>query len=170
MATHLQRPRAVVRRGRLLGGPNRGRKRWWRRERRPPGKLVQQRSPRRNRDLQAHPPSNTLLGDGLDVEETATLAGARSKWKWKPETAKEKHAEKVRRETRRRRGRDGSERKSRHGPRLNGVALAPWECRTETDREDLTPLVDWTALNEQSRKTKLLKRKVLLLQKSSVPT
>ena len=37
VASHLQRPRAVVRRGRPLGGLNRGRKRWWRRERRPHG-------------------------------------------------------------------------------------------------------------------------------------
>ena len=48
----------------------------------------------------------------MDVEETATPADSRSEWKWTPETAKEKHAEKVREEMRRRRRRDGGGRKS----------------------------------------------------------
>ena len=122
-----QRPRAAVRRGRPLG-LNRGRKRWRRRERRPHGKLVQQRFPRRNRDPQAHPPANTLLGDGH-----GRRGGA----------AKEKHAEKVRRETRRRRGRDGRERKSRQIG--NGVALAVWECTeaTELPTGNAVPQLSW---------------------------
>ena len=57
------------------------------------------------------PPSTPAVehaARSMDVEETATPSGRRSEWNWKPETAKEKHAE----GTRRRRGRDGREKKS----------------------------------------------------------
>ena len=128
-----------VRRGRPLGGPNRGRKHWWTRERRPHGKLVQQRFPRRNRDSQAHPPLKKLLSHGHGSRGDGHTGRCEKRVEVEARDG-EGEAQKERRETRRMRGRrDDRERKSRHGPRLGtkqrllrGSAPRPHNFRPET--------------------------------------
>ena len=116
-----QQPRGDGRPARPQRGPNHGRRRSWRRGRRPHGKPEQRRSPRRNHDLREHPPSQTLLGDGPGRRGDGHTGRCA---KQVEEEARAGEGE------RRRRGRDGGKRKG--DPIENGGALAELECTAAT--------------------------------------